>query len=666
LAATAGIAGCGGDDSGSGDRTERFQQSELKQPQDSGKERRRACALLSPGQVARLAKRPAASLDPAPNDSTDLSICDWRGAGVRIELVLDTAPRAQLRFYNLTWLTDNVRHVQLDQLPEALAAGHDALGPDTDEDPVIRSWMAANTRDLTRIPPSLDNWAPFDRAIAYEVIGDTARAVDAAVDSMRTGYNHRAARLVLERMHAAGLTRASLGLAETVLDASDRDFLALWETAAVVQGLRPDGGSATGEEPADDVERLADRFRARLVDLSRFDFMNALRLHKLFGETGYDDLAEELLLGAAQQAESVSELLAVAVLHRMSPIRSVYADQEGLRCLARAHRLAGERQERLEIAREYLAFGLLRAGRALLVQERVLDEDTVLSPREVVVALQCARGCTPAERAALVGRAVRRLNEDVAAGRLEPYPATYGRRLVETLHAVVPEQAAELSLMLDPRLTESMWEVPWQGEQAGSWATVRTSLRALVTADDEPGDTWIAELPRTGSFGLQLLVIGHLRNELDRAEAAARQAAPDLPAQQIPVAKAVDNGDGPRTIELCLLWRARLTGDGRNTDELRQFFATEQELGERWEAERAEAGAGHLRRVVRVGRMLEVALSALGAAHPGAEPHPVLGPVLAAVEQDVRDLLASTRERVRIARDLLPAADPAADGEGGP
>ena len=35
-----------------------------------------------------------------PNDSTDLSICDWRGRGQRLQLVLDTAPRAQLRYYN--------------------------------------------------------------------------------------------------------------------------------------------------------------------------------------------------------------------------------------------------------------------------------------------------------------------------------------------------------------------------------------------------------------------------------------------------------------------------------------------------------------------------------------------------------------------------------------
>ena len=45
-------------------------------------------------------RQPGARLEPAANNSTDLSICDWRGPGVRVQLVLDTAPRAQLRFYN--------------------------------------------------------------------------------------------------------------------------------------------------------------------------------------------------------------------------------------------------------------------------------------------------------------------------------------------------------------------------------------------------------------------------------------------------------------------------------------------------------------------------------------------------------------------------------------
>jgi hypothetical protein len=85
-----GVGGCGDDDGGEpADRTERFQPTPLREPGESGRETRSACSLLHPpGMKAK------------PNDSTDLSICDWRGRGRRIQLVVDSAPRAQLRYYN--------------------------------------------------------------------------------------------------------------------------------------------------------------------------------------------------------------------------------------------------------------------------------------------------------------------------------------------------------------------------------------------------------------------------------------------------------------------------------------------------------------------------------------------------------------------------------------
>src|SRR3954451_5871457 len=91
------LAGCG---SSQGDRTERFQQTPLKKPAESGTESRRACSLLSSADVARPLRQPGQRFSASPNDSTDLSVCDWRAGGLRVELVLATAPRAKLRFYN--------------------------------------------------------------------------------------------------------------------------------------------------------------------------------------------------------------------------------------------------------------------------------------------------------------------------------------------------------------------------------------------------------------------------------------------------------------------------------------------------------------------------------------------------------------------------------------
>jgi hypothetical protein len=91
LALGALTAGCGGED-GPSDRTQPLRRSELTRPADSGTSSARACDLVRPREVGRLRA--------SANDSTDLSICVWRGGGPPVKLVVDSAPRAQLRYYN--------------------------------------------------------------------------------------------------------------------------------------------------------------------------------------------------------------------------------------------------------------------------------------------------------------------------------------------------------------------------------------------------------------------------------------------------------------------------------------------------------------------------------------------------------------------------------------
>jgi hypothetical protein len=52
------------------------------------------------GRVRR--RRPGAGtpLEATPNDSLDLSVCQWRGRGLRVQMIADSAPRAQLRYFN--------------------------------------------------------------------------------------------------------------------------------------------------------------------------------------------------------------------------------------------------------------------------------------------------------------------------------------------------------------------------------------------------------------------------------------------------------------------------------------------------------------------------------------------------------------------------------------
>jgi hypothetical protein len=104
IAAAALLAGCGG--SGADDRdqarTTAFKRSELTKPADSGTLDASACRVLSQRFVARSVGARPAALEPTSNDSLDLSICEWHGGPVRsVKLLVDSAPKAQLRYYNL-------------------------------------------------------------------------------------------------------------------------------------------------------------------------------------------------------------------------------------------------------------------------------------------------------------------------------------------------------------------------------------------------------------------------------------------------------------------------------------------------------------------------------------------------------------------------------------
>jgi hypothetical protein len=97
------LAGCGGgdDDSGSPTRTTAFKRSELTKPAESGTYDVHACGVLSRAFVARSLRIKAGQVEAQPNDSLDLSICDWQGGRATAKLMVDSAPRAQLRYYNL-------------------------------------------------------------------------------------------------------------------------------------------------------------------------------------------------------------------------------------------------------------------------------------------------------------------------------------------------------------------------------------------------------------------------------------------------------------------------------------------------------------------------------------------------------------------------------------
>jgi hypothetical protein len=96
------LAGCGGDDPEPKAPPSSGKPSVLRAPGESGTLDAKACQMLQPGTVGRAVGVRGSALRARPNDSLDLTICERRGGPVRnVKLMVDSAPRAQLRYYNL-------------------------------------------------------------------------------------------------------------------------------------------------------------------------------------------------------------------------------------------------------------------------------------------------------------------------------------------------------------------------------------------------------------------------------------------------------------------------------------------------------------------------------------------------------------------------------------
>jgi hypothetical protein len=100
LAGACGLTACGDDESAPSVRTEPFEQTRLREPGESGTVQETVCKRVPARAVARAIRMPGTRLEAKPNDSLDLSVCDWRAKGVRVQMILDSAPRAELRYFN--------------------------------------------------------------------------------------------------------------------------------------------------------------------------------------------------------------------------------------------------------------------------------------------------------------------------------------------------------------------------------------------------------------------------------------------------------------------------------------------------------------------------------------------------------------------------------------
>ena len=84
-------AGCGDDDSSDADgtRTTAFKSNDLREPGESGTLDARACDVLPESFVARSVGAQPGRLEAEPNNSLDLTICEWHGGSARVKLLVD-------------------------------------------------------------------------------------------------------------------------------------------------------------------------------------------------------------------------------------------------------------------------------------------------------------------------------------------------------------------------------------------------------------------------------------------------------------------------------------------------------------------------------------------------------------------------------------------------
>ncbi|WP_405906122.1 hypothetical protein OG742_09795 [Streptomyces sp. NBC_00828] len=545
---------------------------------------------------------------------------------------------ASLRFTNLTWLTDSGIPGATSMVPEAYSAGREALdlNPETSETAAIRTWIAQETGNHALIQEALDTWDPYWRAEAHDVTGHRGPAVDGWLESLGAEYNHRSVGRLVEYVSRAGFTRTALHLAELVLDESGADFFALWETARTLQDMAPERPEIGAGQALDD---LQDSYRQRLGELSRFEFKNTIRLYRLIARTGrHHAQAEELLLQAARQAEGVSELLSVAILRRNA--KTPQSREEGLRCLERALGEARDRLEWLEVARELFEHGRIRSARAVLAIERVLLPTTVLTPVEVIVTLQCGSWLTAAECEELALRGAGLLNLDHRSGRLSEFGGVFGERLIATIELFDRSLAQRVTRVLDPplRAPAVYADLGYSPDSAQGYTT------------DWPTD-YVRSAFTPDSFGGRLDVCATLWRWLHEELEDAHSVMPSLGEEQTPLSRVDERGDSPRTIELCDLWRARLTASddefAQASAGLEAFFDRERTLMEWWESARRRKSEPPLRRALRCAEELRRCLGDLLGPEETHHAHPVLRTFFGHIALEAGELRDEVAERTR-------------------
>jgi hypothetical protein len=169
IAAAALLSGCGGGGDDDGDyqlRTTAFRSNAVREPGESGTMKVRACNVLR-----------FSDLTPSPNNSLDLSICEWNGPGKHFKLMVDTAPKAQLRYYNL--LSEQHEYYNAD--PELKARQIKGVGEDSAYGGAGAWWTRGRNQlvvydhnKILKVRVNVDGWSDARARAAAVTLGKRA------------------------------------------------------------------------------------------------------------------------------------------------------------------------------------------------------------------------------------------------------------------------------------------------------------------------------------------------------------------------------------------------------------------------------------------------------------------------------------------------------------
>jgi tetratricopeptide (TPR) repeat protein len=578
-------------------------------------------------------------------------------------------PVASARFACLTWLSQTGGVRDLDMMPEALASGYAALevSSERDQDGTswIRTWLARNAFDLSLLQPVFEARDPYSRAQAFEMVGNRPEAIRYYLLAIEQSYSARAMQWLIGEFTSCGLAHTVGYLVELVLRESQDDFFALWELGLCLLPYR--GRPEMAHAKLDEHLKL---IASRIEELSRFEFQHLVRAYEFFLEAGRQDRAAAMLSRAIKLADSPEENVALAVAHRrLAGFAASDRAIQGLICLRRAEREAGERLERLEIARECGHYGQVQRARRILEEEGAFNPGNNFSAVEHIAVLQCAPWLTADELRDLSRNAFMAFLRDVMAGvirdqgrflkRLLDTVSAADQSLADTLRkgwvaATKVEKAGELSTTSNngggtPSEEPDMQE--WDGE---SWKGWHDAMKARHNEGDLPGErelltrmiTILSEKPVQFRLAAWSFVYGVLNAEI----ASAAKVRPVVEDSRTPFSRSGKILDDWRAQEVTDLWRKYVAsntaaGDERALKEIKEFFAQEEHLIAEWEARRREEAAGPRRRAQYFSEA-GVSILRLFLAQQSEHPFPVINGIHENLARDATMLL-SRIERLR-------------------